>query len=554
METIAYVLQVSACTGIFYLFYYLLLRRLTFFTINRWYLIITLVLSFVIPAIKVQVKQEAPYVSAVRQFTYIDKIQADNQQVAAHQRKQPFIVDEPINWSKAADLLYVIVALILFTHLLISVTLFLVGLRGKPRSKLDGVTIFSSHAALRNGSFFNYVFLNDDGISPQELKYIIAHELLHVSAFHSVDRVIAKIAQIILWFNPFVYWYANAIEANHEFGVDKKMAAVADKKMYANLLLHLSATGQGMLLLNGFSTVPLAKRITMLFNKPSNNMKKLTYLLMAPMVLVSCLVFATSLKTKVKTPVQSAVADEPVEKYRQKVKRDKAYDLAVAEQRAYMKTEEYKSKSKITQQIMAKEIVVKIAKVLKDEKSTFLHRYTITYNNNDYDVSIYGKDNSDLDGKLSEGDEVTMKMSGSSFSKNMPVSFSPAYIIKNNVKIFEEKSVAINDTAPFLYETNKVRFTDGKITDIKRNAAGKCIGIAVEGSNNYIFNLTFKSNAPDLTALKEGYHVTLRFVHEVKTSDKTYDINDWVAIGNNADTYAYRNPDWFLKFYEPVKS
>jgi hypothetical protein len=42
MNAVVYLFQVSACMGIFYLFYYLLLSRYTFFTINRWYLIVTL--------------------------------------------------------------------------------------------------------------------------------------------------------------------------------------------------------------------------------------------------------------------------------------------------------------------------------------------------------------------------------------------------------------------------------------------------------------------------------------------------------------------------------
>jgi hypothetical protein len=553
METIGYILQVSACTGIFYLFYHLFLRRLTFFTINRWYLMATLLLSFVIPAIKIKVDEPPRYVVTVKQFAYIDKLQGDAQPQFTYRQTDGFIDEPPINWAKVAELFYIIIVLALGTHLLISITLFLIRLRGKPKSKLDGVTIFGSHPELRNGSFFNYIFLNDDGISPQELKYIIAHELLHVRSFHSADRVIAKIAQVILWFNPFVYLYASAVEANHEFEVDNNMAHVADKKMYANLLLHLSATGQGMLLINGFSKVPLAKRVKMLFNKPSHNMKKLAYLLIAPMVTISCLVFATSLKTKIKTPVQTPVVDEPVEKYRQKVKHDKAFDLSMAEQKAYMKTDDYKDKSKLIKQLMDNDNVVKIIKVTKDEKTGILHNYTIAYNNNNYDLWINYADKDKLDGKLNVGDEVTMKMSSGTIDKNTPVSFSPAYIIKNNIKIYEDKPFTKIDNSPFLYETNKVRFTYGKIIDVKRNAAGKCTGIVVKGNNDYKFNVTFKSNAPDLTVLKEGYHVMLRFVHEVKTGEKTYDVNDWVAIGNNQDTYAYRNPDWFFKFYEPVK-
>jgi hypothetical protein len=47
--------------------------------------------------------------------------------------------------------------------------------------------------------------------------------------------------------------------------------------------------------------VPLKKRITMLFTKPTNRMKKVIYLLVVPVVLISCLAFA---KLKNEGPVK----------------------------------------------------------------------------------------------------------------------------------------------------------------------------------------------------------------------------------------------------------
>lgn len=91
--------------------------------------------------------------------------------------------------------------------------------------------------------------------------------MLHVKLYHSVDRLLVKIAQITLWFNPFIYLYAKAVEENHEFEVDKAMANSTDKKLYADLLLHLSVAGQG-LLYHSFSKIPLKKRIVMLFSRP----------------------------------------------------------------------------------------------------------------------------------------------------------------------------------------------------------------------------------------------------------------------------------------------
>ena len=115
--------------------------------------------------------------------------------------------------------------------------------------------------------------------------------MLHVQLAHSVDRVLIKIAQILLWFNPFIYFYAQSAEENHEFEVDRALTNATDKRSYANLLLHLSVADGGTLY-HSFSKVPLKKRIAMLFNQPSAKMKKVIYVLILPVVLISCLAFA----------------------------------------------------------------------------------------------------------------------------------------------------------------------------------------------------------------------------------------------------------------------
>src|SRR6476646_8976794 len=58
MELFLYFAKVSACTAIFYFFYHFVLARFTFFNLNRWYLIGTLILSFMIPLMSITIKKE----------------------------------------------------------------------------------------------------------------------------------------------------------------------------------------------------------------------------------------------------------------------------------------------------------------------------------------------------------------------------------------------------------------------------------------------------------------------------------------------------------------
>ncbi len=50
---IDYILKLNICLAVVYLFYQLLLRRLTFYNWNRWYLLGYTALSFIIPLIDI---------------------------------------------------------------------------------------------------------------------------------------------------------------------------------------------------------------------------------------------------------------------------------------------------------------------------------------------------------------------------------------------------------------------------------------------------------------------------------------------------------------------
>lgn len=305
MNSLTYLLQVSACTAVFYLFYYFFLNRLTFFTTNRWYLLGTVVLSFIIPLIKIQVNQPHVYTGVVQQVVQVYAPQVSAPDGLATVVEQTEVQSTPLSWDAVIKLAYMAAVLGFSIHLLVTLLAFIKRIKGKRIAKLGNINVLSGDKKITNGSFLNYIFLNDNELSPDEIQQIIAHEMLHVKLYHSVDRIIFKIAQIVLWFNPFIYLYARSVEENHEFEVDRAMAVNNDKHNYANLLLHLSVAGNGMLYHN-FSKVPLKKRITMLFNQPSSNMRKIIYVLIAPVLLISCLAFA-QLKSNLPVSKYSAI-------------------------------------------------------------------------------------------------------------------------------------------------------------------------------------------------------------------------------------------------------
>ena len=78
MEALPYLLKVNICWAVFYGLYWMLFRRHTFFFLNRCYLLLSLLISFAIPAIEFQetirVVESAPTVITTSDLTFVASV------------------------------------------------------------------------------------------------------------------------------------------------------------------------------------------------------------------------------------------------------------------------------------------------------------------------------------------------------------------------------------------------------------------------------------------------------------------------------------------------
>lgn len=282
MELLTYLLKVSACTVLFFAFYLLVLRRLTFFKTNRFYLLVTLLLSFIIPTLNFTIEREVPAAAVVfdqptigNQETEVSQIQIPNQIAYSP------IAEESFDWYAVLPYLYfgiVACLLIIATWRILQ----LVKHTKNGAERINGLKIVSKTNGFTNCSFFNYVFIDNKNLTEAELQVLLKHERVHAQQLHSVDKVLLIIAKAFLWFNPVVYLYDKALEQAHEYEADEATSRSFGTEQYANLLLRLAIAKSEMPLMNNFVKSPIKARIKMLFNSKSKNMKKLMYLLAVP--------------------------------------------------------------------------------------------------------------------------------------------------------------------------------------------------------------------------------------------------------------------------------
>lgn len=283
MEWFNYLLKVSACSAFFFAFYLLVLRKLTFFKINRFYLLFTLLLGFVIPTLQFTVERElaaAPIIEA----PVVVQNEDLTEQFSLPPTTAPVVslpVEEAYNWFNLLPFLYITVVfglLGLATWRLLQ----LIKHAKQNTQEINGLKLVHKSNGFTNCSFFNYVFIDENSLTENELQIMLRHEEVHAKQYHSVDKIILIIVKAVLWFNPIVYLYDKALEQIHEYEADEVTSRNFGTASYANLLLRLAVIKSDMLLVHNFVKSPIKARIKMLFNSKSKHMKKLLYLLALP--------------------------------------------------------------------------------------------------------------------------------------------------------------------------------------------------------------------------------------------------------------------------------
>ena len=279
-----YILQIIACQVLFLLVYDLFLKRETFFNYNRAYLLITALLSFVLPFIKIDnLKNLAPdnfivnlpelIIGNINQDVTVNKVLAEQAKIG-------------VNETNTSIWLYVLllgmfIMVVVFMNKLIKI----INLKLKNPQQWSGnvliVRILKSNMAF---SFFNTIFLGEK-ISEEQEKTILKHELVHVNQYHSVDLLFFEITKILLWFNPLIYMYKNRIEALHEYIADKTTVKQNGKNNYYKQLLNQVFETNNVSFTNSFFKKSLIKkRIIMLQKSKSKKVNVLKYALSIPLI------------------------------------------------------------------------------------------------------------------------------------------------------------------------------------------------------------------------------------------------------------------------------
>lgn len=285
-EFFALLLKINLVLILFAATYYLVLRRLTFYTINRLFLAFGILFSTAYPFIDLtdffysQKQIKAAFVPGLNQKV--------NDLVPSN-----FIA---IHWDFISILFYLGVLFMSIRLILQFVSLYLMHRKSTP-GDIHNYPVRILNDAVSPFSFWQTVYLNPDLHEERELKTILAHEQIHVKEWHSLDILLAELSVVFYWFNPGVWLMKKAVKENLEFITDQKILNKGiDRKTYQYSLLDVGNLTPAVEIVNNFNLSDLKKRIKMMNVKRSSRLTLSRYLLVTPILLASTLAFTVSKK------------------------------------------------------------------------------------------------------------------------------------------------------------------------------------------------------------------------------------------------------------------
>lgn len=287
MEMLFYFGKSLVVAAAFYLVYLLVLKKLTFFNLNRSFLLLALAATALVPALHFTTRATVPMVLErlpVREVV----VQAPLTMVQGAGIPSPLKNISSINYADWARIAYWVIAAMPAVRLLVSIAkvLLMAYRQGYRRGRLRVVNNRQGF----NFSFFNLVFLDGSGLTDTERRQVFLHEALHCRLGHSADNLLAGVMKAFFWFNPLVYLLSRELRLTHEYQVDEALTSSRDAHTggYVNLLLKIASRPSGSLV-NTFGSGSLKGRVKMLMQRRSVGARRWVYPAMLVLLAPLCL-------------------------------------------------------------------------------------------------------------------------------------------------------------------------------------------------------------------------------------------------------------------------
>ena len=270
-DIIVYLLNVNLSVLLFYLGYRLLLRQLTFYALNRYFLLFGVFFSFSFPLVNIRAwfVEQQPVLAEMSAYAF------DWEQI-------------PVSgfnyWLPIEGLFWAVALYFVFQLLMRLLSLWRIHHQSLPASW----RLYDYRQVLRRVSPFSFwrtIYLHIESHEDDELSEVFKHEQVHVNELHTVDVLLGEILVILCWFNPGAWLLRGTIRENLEFLTDRSvLRSGIDKKAYQYSLLRVSTDAANPALTSSFNFKHLKRRIAMMNTARSSRAHLGKYVFVVPAI------------------------------------------------------------------------------------------------------------------------------------------------------------------------------------------------------------------------------------------------------------------------------
>jgi len=282
-NVITYLVQSVVTLMVLYSVYWLFLRKDTFFHINRFYLLLTLLLSLIIPLFDIRLFSNSPISSMIIMLDPViitpdklDKARSDH-----------------LSWFEIAGVIYLTGVAIFMLRLMIQLIQLAMIVRRNKITRQEGMNIVFVDRGYSPFSFFNLIFIRKEYFVDGNLTPVLSHEKVHIRQYHTLDLLLIEIVTIVQWFNPFAWFLGRSMKGIHEFLADAGVLKEGFLKSdYQTLILNEAMGLQVNNLTNNFNVSLIKNRIQMMTKSRSGSWAVSKLLITLPAIFCLGLLFS----------------------------------------------------------------------------------------------------------------------------------------------------------------------------------------------------------------------------------------------------------------------
>jgi beta-lactamase regulating signal transducer with metallopeptidase domain len=292
-----YVLKSIFISAVFTGYYWMALRNKSFNYYNRFYLLLSIICSFIIPLFNFTwftiEKQEIP--------VNVEKISSLSIQITANQ-------STAFPWLSIINYVVIGVSLALMAMFLRNIYRVYQLKRKSAVLKMDDIDFIYTNLEHAPFSFLNNLFWKESiSMDSTYGKKIFKHELTHIHQKHTLDILFCQVVNAIFWMNPFNWLLQKELKAIHEFIADKEAVGNNNVEDFARLLLQAHYGNHFLNPTHSFYYSSIKRRLLMLSTTHRTKFSYLRRVLVLPVSLMAIAVLSVSTIESKATPVNTPV-------------------------------------------------------------------------------------------------------------------------------------------------------------------------------------------------------------------------------------------------------